>query len=188
MKARAYVERLFGQVKRIAENTSNRKLENILPNILLRLEAIKQNAETYLQNITAKAMPSAKMPERSALLKIVWGGTLHAERGYTSRWQWVRFTLRGGTLHAERGYTSRWEGVHFTLRGGTLHVERGYTSRWEWVHFTLRGDTLHVERGYTSRWEGVHFTLRGGRGHYSLVKTRTDRKCTGSSCYAFIVQ
>ena len=38
---------------------------------------------------------------------------------------------RGGTLHVERGYTSRREGVLFTSREGTLHVERGYSSRRE---------------------------------------------------------
>ena len=40
-------ERLFGQVKRIAENTSNRKPENILPNILLRLQAKAERRDIF---------------------------------------------------------------------------------------------------------------------------------------------
>jgi len=40
-------ERLFGQVKRIAENTTNRKPENILPNVLLRLQAKKERHDIY---------------------------------------------------------------------------------------------------------------------------------------------
>ena len=40
-------ERLFGQVKRIAENTTNRKPKNILPNVLLRLQAKKERHDIY---------------------------------------------------------------------------------------------------------------------------------------------
>ena len=58
----------------------------------------------------------------------------------------MHFTSRGGTIHLERGCTSRQEGVLFTLRGRALHVERGYSSRREGVHFTSRGGAFHVER------------------------------------------
>ena len=54
----------------------------------------------------------------------------------------MRFTSRGGTLHVERGCTSRREEVLFTLRGSAFHVERGGTSRPEGVLFTSRGGTV----------------------------------------------
>ena len=40
-------ERLFGQAKNIATATSNRKPENIIPNILLRLQAKQKQKELY---------------------------------------------------------------------------------------------------------------------------------------------
>ena len=40
-------ERLFGQAKAIALNTTNRRLGNILPNILLRLQAKQQVKELF---------------------------------------------------------------------------------------------------------------------------------------------
>ena len=46
-------ERLFGQAKAIALSTSNRKPGNILPNILLRLQA-KQQAKEMFKEQTSK--------------------------------------------------------------------------------------------------------------------------------------
>ena len=62
-------ERLFDQGKWIAENTTNRKPENILPNVLLRLQA--KSVTTFAQCTKTKPMPLARTQEQSVLQKIL---------------------------------------------------------------------------------------------------------------------
>ena len=61
-------EQLFGQVKWITENTTNRKLDNILPNVLLRLQA--KSVTIVTQHTKTKPMPLAKTQEQSLPQKI----------------------------------------------------------------------------------------------------------------------
>ena len=81
------------------------------------------------------------------------GCDLHVEWGYYSRQEGVLFTSRGGTIHVERGCTSRRE-------GGTLHVERGCASRRERGASSREGGASSQEgAGHSGRICHVNFTI-----------------------------
>ena len=56
-------ERLFGQAKAIASSTTNRKPGNILPNVLLRLQAKQQVKELFKEQLSQSNKISAEARE-----------------------------------------------------------------------------------------------------------------------------
>ena len=53
-----YEERLFGQAKAIAQNTTNRQPNTIVPNILLRLQAKQQKGGMFESSVSQSSLCS----------------------------------------------------------------------------------------------------------------------------------
>ena len=62
-------ERLFGQAKNMVHSATNRQPTNVIPNVLLRLQASKKNGDIHIETNTISSRISKEVPEMGTTSK-----------------------------------------------------------------------------------------------------------------------